>query len=44
MTNEEKEYLKNLLKKLPAKFWEDEDHEVGGYISKKDLYEILIAD
>lgn len=30
-------YQKRLLEKLPAKFWEDEDHSVGGYISKKDL-------
>jgi len=43
MTNEEKDYLKNLLKKLPAVFWQDEDHAVGGYISKKDLFEILIG-
>lgn len=33
--------LKELLSKLPRKFWEDEDHAVGGYISKKDLYDIL---
>ena len=26
---------------LPRKFWEDEDHAVGGYISKKELYELL---
>jgi hypothetical protein len=33
--------LKEALSKLPRKFWEDEDHAVGGYISKKDLYELL---
>lgn len=26
---------------LPRNFWEDEDHAVGGYISKKDLKEAL---
>ena len=33
--------LKDLLSTLPRKFFEDEDHAVGGYISKKDLYELL---
>ncbi len=41
MTIEEKRYLKELLSKLPRTFWEDEDHAVGGYISKKDLFELL---
>lgn len=44
MTNEEKMYLKNILKKLPTKFWDDKDHAVGGYISKKDLFELLTED
>jgi len=35
------ERLKDLLSILPRKFFEDEDHIVGGYISKKDLYELL---
>lgn len=26
---------------LPSEFWEDQDHAVGGYISKKDLKELL---
>jgi hypothetical protein len=34
------EERKRLLN-LPRKFWEDEDHAVGGYISKKDLKEAL---
>ena len=29
---------KEVLERLPPKFWEDGDHAVGGYISKKDLY------
>jgi hypothetical protein len=33
--------LKDRLKSLPLKFFEDEDHAVGGYISRKDLYELL---
>lgn len=33
-------YVEKLLG-LPAKFWEDQDHSVGGYISKKDLKELL---
>lgn len=36
-----KEALDELVNKLPVKFWEDEDHSVGGYISKKDLKELL---
>ena len=35
------EVLKEKLCILPREFWEDEDHAVGGYISKKDLYELL---
>ncbi len=30
-----------IIDSLPRKFWEDEDHAVGGYISKKDLWELL---
>lgn len=41
MTEEQKIFLKECLIKLPAKFWEDEDHAVGGYISKEELYRIL---
>lgn len=33
--------LKDALIKLPAKFWDDQDHAVGGYISKKDLLELI---
>ena len=33
--------LQNALLQLPRKFWEDQDHAVGGYISKKDLYDIM---
>lgn len=32
-----------ILNSLPRKFWEDEDHAVGGYISKKDLKELLTS-
>ena len=41
MTEEHKIVLKNALLGLPRKFWEDQDHAVGGYISRKDLYDIL---
>ncbi len=41
MTDEEKDLLKKALSKLPRVFFEDEDHAVGGYISKKDLYKLL---
>lgn len=36
-----REEIKAELKKLPRKFWEDEDHAVGGYISLKDLFNLL---
>lgn len=32
-----------ILNSLPRKFWEDEDHAVGGYISKKDLKDLLTS-
>ena len=41
MTTEERLLLKEALKKLPRKFWEDYDHAVGGYIALKDLYKLL---
>jgi hypothetical protein len=30
--------------KLKGNFWEDEDHAVGGYISKKELKTLLLKD
>lgn len=33
--------IEDILTSLPRKFWEDEDHAVGGYISKKDLKELF---
>jgi hypothetical protein len=32
---------KELIKLLPSKIWEDYDASVGGYISKKDLVELI---
>jgi len=40
-TPDEENNIKYLLSKLPATFWDDEDHSVGGYVSKKELFEIL---
>ena len=37
----QREEMAEELLSLPRKFWEDEDHIVGGYISKKDLKELL---
>ena len=37
----EQAFIKEMIGKLPREFWEDEDHAVGGYISKKDLYNLL---
>ena len=37
----QKDFIKEVIGKLPRKFWEDEDHAVGGYISKKDLHNLL---
>lgn len=36
-----KEERERILNSLPRTFWEDEDHSVGGYISKKDLKNAL---
>jgi len=36
----ERELAEKLLD-LPRKFWQDEDHAVGGYISKENLYLVL---
>ena len=41
MTEEEKELLKTALSKFPRAFFEDEDHAIGGFISKKDLYDLI---
>ena len=35
------EERKRILNSLPREFWEDEDHAVGGYISKRDLKDLL---
>jgi len=41
--NQAKEEFATELLNLPRVFWEDEDHAVGGYISKKDLKEKLLS-
>ena len=33
--------VREQLLNLPSEFWGDEDHAVGGYISKKDLKSLL---
>jgi len=38
---EERERVRGIFDALPRKFWEDQDHAVGGYISKKDLRDLL---
>ena len=38
---EDRERVRGIFDALPRKFWEDQDHAVGGYISKKDLKELL---
>jgi len=40
---EERERVRGIFDALPRKFWEDQDHAVGGYISKKDLRDLLTA-
>ena len=37
----ERERLRKEIEKIHSTFWEDEDHAVGGYISRKDLKKIL---
>lgn len=41
ITQERQQAVVEAINSLPRKFWEDEDHAVGGYISKKDLKELL---
>lgn len=38
-----KDKVEEILK-LKGNFWEDEDHIVGGYISKKELKALLLKD
>jgi len=38
---EERVRVRGIFDALPRKFWEDQDHAVGGYISKKDLRDLL---
>ena len=40
---EERARVVGIFDALPSKFWEDQDHSVGGYISKKDLRDLLIS-
>lgn len=41
LISEREKGIKTLLRKLPTSFWDDADHAVGGYIAKKDLFELL---